>query len=107
MAIPEFDVGDVVRLSVIFKDIDQNPVNPSDVALKVKTSYDGAVETFDSGQITSADAIEDPTPYETITAEFYMDYEITKHGDHKWRWEGTGTLIAASEGLFTVRVSDF
>lgn len=101
MAVPEFDVGDVVRLSVAFKDIDLDPADPTDVTLKVLPM----LSTDDEETFTlEADEVVDDT---TAVGAFYFDYEVSNHGDHRWRWEGSGALVAAVEGVFTVRKSVF
>jgi hypothetical protein len=97
LAIPEFVVGEVVRLSVTFTDITDEPVDPDTVVLKVRLP-DATTETFEGGQITNDN---------TAEGAFYMDYVTTLHGDYKWRWEGTENVIAAVEGLFSVKQSVF
>lgn len=97
MAIPGFDIGEQVRLSVAFTDIVDQPDDPSIVTLRVLLP-DGTEEEFSGGDITNDS--------ETVGG-FYYDYEITMAGDYHWRWIADGTLVAADEGVFAVHASPF
>lgn len=96
MSILEFVIGEVVRISVVFTDVEGTPTDPTDATLSVKTP-DGEVEDI-------TDSIFNDT---TAVGAFYADYPITQAGDHYWRWEGSGALVAANEGLFCGKQSQF
>jgi hypothetical protein len=90
-----YDVGDSIRLSAVFYDEDGDAVDPTTITLKVKdlvpatTSYVYGVD---------AEVIKDRVGH------YHADLVITGAGDGYWyfRYEGTGTAVAAEEMKFKV-----
>jgi len=90
-----YDVGDSIRLSAVFYDENGAVVDPTTVTLKVKdlvpatTSYVYGVDS----EITK-----------DRVGHYHADLTIDGAGDGYWyfRWEGTGTAVAAEEEKFKV-----
>lgn len=91
-----YDIGDVVRLSVDFK-VGSTLTDPTTVTLKIMDPA-GTTSTF---TYAGAQVVKD------ATGEYHYDYSPTTAGEYHWRWEGTGSAKAASEGTFIVRRSQF
>lgn len=96
-AINEYDVGDVVRLSVTFTD-GGTAVDPGTVTFKVRPPV-GDIVTYVYGT--------DAALVRTATGAYRIDYEPTLHGTYVWRAAGTVTNKAAGEQTFRVRDSVF
>jgi hypothetical protein len=90
MAVPEFEVGDVVRLRV-FVTVDGVGTDPTAPLCKVRDP---------DGNLTSVAAVADGT-----TGHWRSDFTTTKHGVHKYRFEGGGAGAGAGEDSFYVRHS--
>lgn len=86
-----FDVGDQIRLEATFT-VDGTDANPTTVVGKVKDP---------NGAITL------PTVSASSTGVYYMDLYVGTDGDWYYRFEGTGSVVAACEGVFRVRKSAF
>lgn len=85
----EHDVGDLARLSVVFKDADGAPTNPTTVTLKVRRA--GVTTTY-------TDAVNDSA------GSYHRDVSVDAAGLWVYRWIGTGAVQAAEEGRFFVGV---
>jgi hypothetical protein len=83
-----YDVGDLVRLSVIFTDIAGVPADPTTVSLRVRRA--GSTTTYASAT-------------NPATGEYYQDVSIDTAGVWIYRWIGSGAIVAAEEGQFFVR----
>jgi hypothetical protein len=83
-----YDVGDLVRLTVEFQDASGADADPTTVTVAVKV---GGVSN------TWTDAVKD------ATGKYHKDVSITAPGAYTYRWIGTGTVQAASEGRFFVK----
>lgn len=92
MASGPYDIGDKVRVSGTFKDVDDNLVDPSAVVIKFKAP-DTTITT--------------PAVSHPGTGIYYADQSITAPGKWFYRIESTGTGQAAAEGSFDVVVSNF
>lgn len=86
----QYDLGDLIELSAIFKDRDLVLADPSSVTLKVKPPS-GTVSTF-TGEIVN-DSV----------GLYHMDYEPDEVGSYSYKFYGTGNVHAAEEGVFYVR----
>jgi len=91
-----YDKGDSVRLGATFTVSDVN-TDPTTVTLKVKNPA-GVTSTYTYGaaEITKS-----------ATGIYYKDITVTDDGMYYYRFEGTGTCVAASEHGFEVRKSEF
>lgn len=93
-----YDIGDIVRLSVEFKDQAGAFVDPGQVFVKIRDSL---------GVITSFQFNTNPEVIKDATGKYHIDQEATKEGVWFYRWEGKLTNKSASEASFTVLDSQF
>lgn len=93
-----YDVGDTVRVQGVFKNSSDVVVDPGTVTFKLK-SPGGTVTTYVYG--TDAQVVK------TGTGTYYVDALPTLEGRYSYRWAGTVTNVAAGEGYFIVRESNF
>lgn len=94
----KFDVGDVTRISVVFKNLAGTVVDPTVVKISIKLPTDVVLEyTY----LIGAEVIKDST------GTYHMDYPITIDGMHYYKWTGTGAVYAAEESQFFVRITQF
>lgn len=92
------DIGDVMRLKVIFKDLAGAVVDPTAVTVQIKLPTDVVLEyTY----LIGAEVIKDST------GTYHMDYLITMDGMHYYKWTGTGAVYAAEESQFFVKITQF
>lgn len=91
-----YDKGDSVRLTATFT-VDSVPTDPTTVTLKVKNPA-GVTTTYTYGlaELTKSS-----------TGVYYREVTVDDDGMYYYRFEGTGTCIAASEGQLKVRSSEF
>ena len=94
----KFDVGDVTRISVVFKNLAGTVVDPTVVKIRIKlpTNVELAYE-----YLIGAEVIKDST------GTYHMDYPITMDGMHYYKWTGTGAVYAAEESQFFVKITQF
>lgn len=90
--VQDFDVGDTVRLTVAFRNLDGALADPTSVTAKVQDP---------------AAAVTTPTPTKLSTGIYYTDIDINASGTWYARMNGTGTVKAAFEGKFTARPTQF
>lgn len=88
MTTPAHDVGDLRRLAVLFKDLNDVAADPTGIIFKIREP-DGVLTTFTFG--VDSQLVKD------ATGNYHVDHSIIKAGRHAWRFEGTGVL-QASEG---------
>jgi hypothetical protein len=86
-----YDVGDKIRLSATFTS-GGTPTDPTTIAVKVKEP---------DGVITTGVGVKDDT------GDYHYDWTIDQAGRHWYRFEGTGTVVAAAENDFWARDSEF
>ena len=91
-----YDVGDKIRLSVTFTS-GVTPTDPTAVVCKVKEP-DGTITT---ATYALAQIIKDSA------GVYHYDTTIDQAGRHWYRFEGTGTVVAAAEADFMARESEF
>lgn len=97
MTVNSYDLGDQVRVSVVFTDANDVATDPTTVTLRVK-NHAGVVTVY------SASVVKDSVGH------YHQDVDVpvgSGAGGRKWwyRWEATGTLVTAEEGSFLVRRS--
>ena len=83
-----FDIGDRVRITATFTDLAGAVADPTTVALTVKAP---------DGTLTS------PSNSKDSTGVYHADVNPDASGTWWYRWTGTGALVAAEEGTFSVR----
>lgn len=91
--------GDVVRVSTApgFKNAAGAPADPTTVTLRWRR-HGGTTTMWVFG--TDVQVVKDSV------GVYHADIPVTEHGLHYFRWEGTGAVVAAEEGYFSVS-SDF
>ena len=99
MTVEAFDKGDRIRFAVEFKDGETDVASdPTAVTFRLRLLPAGEpiVKTLAAAQVIRDGA-----------GLYHFDADIDASGDWAWRWEGTGALVAASEGTFFTRKSNF
>lgn len=91
-----YDIGDSVRLSVTFT-VGTTPTDPTTITAKVRNAA-GTVTTYTyaAAQITK-----------DSTGVYHLDITVNLSGTWVYRFEGTGTCIAAIEQILYVEPSAF
>lgn len=91
-----YDLGNVIRLSVVFTQLGGAPIDPTAVQLNVRP-YGGDIQTFTYAlnQITR-----------TGVGAYYCDFTPTTPGQYFYRFSGTGAAVAAGDGQFNVTDSN-
>lgn len=99
MAANAIDIGDAVRLSVVFKTLSTMvALDPSTVVLKVEKP-DGTEVQYQ--YLTDGSLIKDSV------GNYHLDYVVTQGGMHYYKWIGSGNMNAAEEGSFLANTSRF
>lgn len=93
----QYYVGSKPRLSADFK-LSGVLTNPTAVTFKARTPS-GTVTTYVYG--TDAQLVR------LATGQYYVDLPVTEQGEWWYRFEGTGTVTAASEAFLVVKESHF
>lgn len=83
-----YDIGDEVRMTATFTDLDGNNADPTTVTCTVEDP-DGTTST--------------PTVQNPNVGVYYADISPDQAGKWWFRFDGTGALVAAEEGSFAVR----
>lgn len=84
-----YDIGDVVRVSANFKSTAGVNADPTDVLVRVERP--------------DATSTGSTNPTKPSVGNYYYDFAVTQAGRHTYRWVGTGAIVSASEGAFTVQ----
>lgn len=87
-----------VLLSGAFFNVSGAPVDPTTVTLKVRKEGVG---------ITTYVYLTDAFVTRTSVGVFYRKYTPASAGVYFYRWEGTGALASAYEGMFIVNETNF
>mgnify|MGYP001381089599 CR=1 FL=1 len=91
-------VGNVVTVAGQLADADGTPGDPGGVVVKYRNP---------AGAIVSKTYGTDPEVTRTAAGAYQMDITATLEGVWSYRFESSVSRIAASEGRFTVRESQF
>lgn len=94
MATVACDIGDIVRLEAQFSTTAGLPTSPTTVSLRVIDPAGTALEP-------------DPTPVNDNPGLYHYDLAITMSGLWRYRFAGTGAVVAAEEAKVFVRSSAF
>lgn len=89
-----YDVGDKIRISGDFTDINDEDIDPTVTTFKF---------TDPSGNTTTYIYETDDELARDSLGHFHVDISIDEAGTWYYRWIGTGAVQAAEEGHFTVR----
>jgi hypothetical protein len=89
----KYDIGDLIRLTGSFTDLDGNASDPTTITLSIKEP-NGDVVNLVYGQ--------DVFVVKQSTGIYYMDFAPAMEGLHYYRFAGTGTVTAAEEMNFYV-----
>jgi hypothetical protein len=93
-----YDIGDAVRCDVSFTDMSGVAADPTAVLFKYEDpSENETTLTYGVDVEVVRDAV----------GEYHVDVTIDEAGRWAYRWEGTGTVVSATELEFDVRKSRF
>ena len=93
-----YDVGDLVRVSLPFTDAIGAAADPTTVRGRFRDPS-GAVTTYLFG--TDSELVKDST------GNYHFELSPTASGEWRYRGEGTGAVQAAAEARFIVRATAF
>ena len=88
-----YDIGDLIRLTATFKDLDGNASDPTIITLSIKEP---------NGDVVDLTYGLDIFVVKQSTGIYYMDFAPAMEGLHYYRFAGTGTITAAEETSFYV-----
>ena len=94
----QYDVGDMIRCSVVFKDLNGTVIDPTTVVLKIKKPNNSLV-TYN--YLADAELIKDSV------GNYHYDFLITLDGMHTFGWFGSGNMSAVETSTFFVNPSKF
>lgn len=89
-----YDIGDLVRVSGAFTDVNDADIDPTTVTFKF---------TDPSGNTTSYTYVTDAEVVKDSTGHYHVDVSVDEAGTWYYRWESGGSGQAAEEGSFVVR----
>ena len=92
----QIDTGDVIRLSVVFKDLNKTAVDPSQVNLIIKPP---------DGVLVEYQYLVDAAIVKASVGNYYYDFLVTQQGMTYYKWIATGTVNAAQESSFFTKIS--
>jgi hypothetical protein len=97
MSDQQYDVGDLIRSTVTFTNFAGTVTDPSTIVFKYRDPA-GTVTTitYPAAGITR-----------TGTGVYFAEVTIALEGPHWFRWNGTGTIVAATERAVQVKHSMF
>ncbi len=99
MTIFSYPQGSLLRLTVTFENAQTNvATDPTVVTLQVGTP---------AGITTTSTYGVGMTIQKTAAGMYYADVEANEAGTWNWYWRGTGAVIAARDGTYTVTPSGF
>ncbi len=93
MVTTSYDPGDTKRLNATFKDIAGVLTDPTTTTFTL-VEPDGVVVTHN---------VVGPDLINPSVGVFYVDFPITKEGNHSWSIAGTGLVAQKNEGEFYAR----
>lgn len=91
VAVNQYDIGDLVRMAVTFKNDGGAIADPTTVTLSVMKPGDTVATTV--------------APVKDGIGVYHGDITIDRAGSWYYRWVGTGAVVAAEETRFYVRAS--
>lgn len=83
----QFTVGTLVNLDVLFKDVNGDPVDPTDVTCFIRLP-DGEEQNLSESVIPIG------------PGQYRVEFQVTMNGLHEYRFAGTGAVAAAGENFF-------
>ena len=98
MAISNYDVGDLVRVTGTLTDADGTATDATQITFKIKTP---------AGTTTSYVYGVDAEVVKSATGIYYTDVSVTSPGHWHYRVISTGTGQAAADGVFFARTNEF
>lgn len=96
MTTAAYDIGDLRRLSVAFKDINGAAADPTTVTFRMRKP-DGTVTTYVFG--TDSELVKDSV------GNYHVDWTFALAGRHVWRFEGSagGPVTTEEQDAYTRR----
>lgn len=96
-----YDVGDLVRLTVEFRNAAGTLTNPTTITFETRVHRDGVIDSYVYG--TDVEVVK----VGGVEGTYYFDLLLAESGAHAWRWQGQGACVAAEEGVVEVKRSRF
>jgi|WetSurMetagenome_2_1015567.scaffolds.fasta_scaffold284039_3 hypothetical protein len=97
----KYDVGDLVQSTAAFANNNGVATDPTTVVFKHKDPS-GNIASFTYGGTASNTALTKLT-----TGTYALSWTLDEEGLWCYRWEGSGTIQAAEEGMLSVKDSAF
>ena len=95
-----YDIGDQVVCTAVFTNATTGAVvDPTAVYFQIKNPVTSAITTYQYGV--------DPEVLNPTTGTYTIAVNVTVHGIWFYRWYSTGTGMAAGEGRFDAKSSEF
>ena len=95
-----YDIGDQVVCTAVFTNATTGAaVDPTAVYFQIKKPVTSAITTYQYGV--------DPEVLNPTTGTYTIAVNVTVHGIWFYRWYSTGTGMAAGEGRFDAKSSEF
>jgi len=92
----QIDTGDVIRLSVVFKNLNKVAVDPSQVNLTIRQP---------NGVLVEYQYLVNAAIVKASVGNYYCDFLVTQEGMTYYKWVATGTVNAAEESSFFAKIS--
>ena len=97
MAVTYYDIGDIVRINGVFRDVSSNLQDPTTLAIRISVPPTPTTTTYTYGTDTALE--------KDGTGLYHIDFTIAVAGTHGWSWVASGTGQASEYGEFYVRKS--
>jgi hypothetical protein len=97
----KYDVGDLVQSTAVFANSNGAVTDPTTVIFKHKDPT-GNIASF-----TYAGTGTNTALTKLATGTYSLSWSLDEEGLWHYRWEGSGTIQAAEEGMLTVKDSAF
>jgi hypothetical protein len=101
----EHEVGDVVTLFAVFRDLDGAQADPTTLTLALEDpdGNDSSVspEAAETGDLARAELATGETLSGT-TGVYLANIPVDRHGTWRYRWLGTGAVAKGKQGAFLV-----
>lgn len=98
MAANQYDVGDRVRVSAVFRDLTGAVADPTTIVVMYRDP---------SGNVTTKTYVSDPEVVRDSLGGFHLDIDVDEAGTWTYRVEGAGAVVAAGETTFVAKSTAF
>ena len=95
---PEYEAITRFRIAATIKDLDGDLADPDALEFSIQEP---------NGTVTSYTWPSDPEVERVDAGDFYIEWDATQAGYHKYRWQATGAVLVAFGGAFNVKAASF